>query len=189
MLKHHKNTQTTSYLWKNCPVKYKSIEQEIYCYFLYFTQKSKKIFDPADHDQPSRKRKASDPLPGGSPSSYTSANSSLPNSSSPRSNQIPRQTGGQAASPSGRGAHFRKDNALVNSIRSGSPSLNSQIKSIAIKRENACMYCGLDTPKQKKGRIEHLLKCKDCVNIGNCQNSCFVLIKIELWMKKEDYLS
>ena len=133
----------------------------------YLIQKSKKIFDPADHDQPSRKRKASDPLPGSSPSSYTSANSSLPNSSSPRSSQIPRQTSGQAASPSGRGAHFRKDSSIANSIRSGSPSPNNPIKSIAIKRENACMYCGLDTPKQKKGRIEHLLKCKDCVNIGN----------------------
>ena len=54
------------------------------------------------------------------------------------------------------------------SIQGQSPSPNNQIKSIAIKRENACMYCGLDTPKQKKGRIEHLLKCKECVNIGNC---------------------
>ena len=55
---------------------------------------------------------------------------------------------------------------MVNSVHTGSPSSNNQIKSIAIKRENACMYCGLDTPKQKKGRVEHLLKCKDCVNIG-----------------------
>ena len=105
-------------------------------------------------------------MPGSSPSSYTSTNSSLQNSSSPRSNQIARQTSGQAASPSGRGPHFSKNSSMVNSVHSGSPSSNNQIKSIAIKRENACMYCGLDTPKQKKGRVEHLLKCKDCVNIG-----------------------
>ena len=137
--------------------------------YLFF-QKSKKIFDPADHDQPSRKRKASDSIagPGSSPSSYTSTNSSFPNSSSPRSNQTNRQTSGPSASPSsGRGPHFSKNSNMVNSIHSGSPSSISSVKSLAIKRENACMYCGLDTPKQKKGRIEHLLKCKDCVNIGN----------------------
>ena len=132
-------------------------------------QKSKKIFDPADHDQPSRKRKVSDSIVpcGNTQSTFTSTNVTMPVLSSPRSSQGVRQTSVVTTSPTMRGASANiTKTSMISPNASGSQSSSNPVKSFAIKRENACMYCGLDTPKHKKGRIEHLLRCKDCVNIG-----------------------
>ena len=126
-------------------------------------QKSKKIFDPADHDQPARKRKTSDSTgtsPVNNQSAFTSTSVTIP-VLSPRSSQGMRQPN-VGTSPSSRGAAVTPKLYVSHASQVSGNSL----KSIAIKRENACMYCGLDTPKQRAGRVEHLLKCKDCINIG-----------------------
>ena len=129
-----------------------------------FQQKSKKIFDPSEQDQPSRKRKGSESSGGYSQSAFPQAsNAALSNSCSPRSGQVARQNNA-SLSPSIRGG--AGSSIKASSVTSSSTTLNNPLKSLAIKRENACMYCGLDTPKQKRGRLEHLLRCKDCVNIG-----------------------
>ena len=133
---------------------------------IIFQQKSKKIFDPSEQDQPSRKRKGSESSGGlgYSQSAFPQAsNAGLSNSTSPRSGQVARQNNA-SLSPSIRGAAGSSTKTI--SVTSSPSTLSNPLKSLAIKRENACMYCGLDTPKQKRGRLEHLLRCKDCVNIG-----------------------
>ena len=131
--------------------------------FFPFLQKCKKIFDPADHDQPSRKRKVSDssaaPGNGQSTLNSTAALSGL------GLNRGTSQITVGSKSLTIRTTSATKSNKNI-SNDSNSPSSSNSMRSLAINRENACMYCGLDTPKHKKGRIEHLLKCKDCVNIG-----------------------
>merc|ERR1712110_540229 len=55
-------------------------------------KKSKKIFDPSEQDQPSRKRKGSESSGGYSQSAFPQAsNAALSNSCSPRSGQVARQ--------------------------------------------------------------------------------------------------
>ena len=80
-------------------------------------QKSRKIFDPADHDQP-RKRKAASPV--------------------------------------------------VNVVDSNSAAAPPPVTtSSSLIDGSGCIYCGLTSPKQRKGgRQEALVRCKDCQTTG-----------------------
>ena len=90
-------------------------------------QKSRKIFDPADHDQP-RKRKAASPVVNVVDSNSAAA----PQATTP------------PAMP-------------VTTSSSASPLID----------DSGCIYCGLTSPKQRKGgRQESLVRCKDCPTSG-----------------------
>ena len=87
-------------------------------------QKSRKIFDPADHDQP-RKRKAVSP--------------------------VVNVLDSNAAAPPAVAA------AVVASVTTTSSLIDG----------SGCIYCGLTSPKQRKGgRQEALVRCKDCQTTG-----------------------
>ena len=87
-------------------------------------QKSRKIFDPADHDQP-RKRKAVSP--------------------------VVNVLDSNAAAPPAVAA------AVVASVTTTSSLIDG----------SGCIYCGLTSPKLRKGgRQEALVRCKDCQTTG-----------------------
>ena len=93
---------------------------------LSLLQKSRKIFDPADHDQP-RKRKAASPVVNVVDSNSAAAP--------------------QATTPP----------AMPVTTSSSSPLIDG----------SGCIYCGLTSPKQRKGgRQESLVRCKDCPTSG-----------------------
>jgi hypothetical protein len=102
-------------------------------YILHLSpQKSRKIFDPADHDQPARKRKALSPVVCSGGSDY--GGGSLDNSSA----------------------------ALVVQARS---QVTIDV-SVPKPREGGCIYCGLSASKQRRGRLEPIIRCSECPTTG-----------------------
>ena len=95
---------------------------------LSLLQKSRKIFDPADHDQP-RKRKAVSPVV----------------------NVLDSNAAAPPASVASAAANAAASVTTTSSLIDGS----------------GCIYCGLTSPKQRKGgRQEALVRCKDCQTTG-----------------------
>ena len=118
---------------------------------LSLLQKSRKIFDPADHDQP-RKRKAASPVVNVVDSNSAAA----PQATTP------------PAMP-------------VTTSSSASPLIDG----------SGCIYCGLTSPKQRKGgRQESLVRCKDCPTSGlyHLRTAMYSLEKKEHTSSKSTYV-
>ena len=110
-------------------------------------QKSRKIFDPADHEQPVRKRgkiSSSSPPPtlGAANFNGVEANVSVDSASSPPS--LTSEDGGQRHGPSTSGG-----------------SAGGRMK----RHTEVCTECY--SAKNKLGKKEALVRCRDCPTIGN----------------------
>lgn len=112
--------------------------------FLFLFQKSRKIFDPADHEAPSRKRKISSPTPP------------MLLAADQQQQDMLKPLQLEAGMPNGNNPP---------ALSPGPVSAGGGTALVQPKKEvdgEVCMYCGQGNQKKST-----LIRCKDCPTIGN----------------------